>query len=77
MPVSAADVRDIALTLPRAFESETREATTYKTGRLVFAAVSPDGARLGFGFPRDEREALISSDPVKFLLPRTSDLRYN
>ncbi|MCX6396144.1 MAG: MmcQ/YjbR family DNA-binding protein [Propionibacteriales bacterium] len=77
MPVTAEDVRDIALALPRAFETETKEATKYKVGRLVFAAVSGDGTRLGFGFPRDERDALIAGEPEKFLLPRASDLRYN
>ena len=77
MPVTPDDVRDIALALPRAFETETREATKYKAGRLVFAAVSPDSTKLGFGFPKEERDALISSDPATFLLPRASDLRYH
>jgi hypothetical protein len=31
---------------------------------------------MGFGFPRDEREALIASKPDKFLMPRPSDMRY-
>lgn len=77
MPVTAQDVQEIALAFPRAFETEAREATKYKVGRLVFAAVSPDGTQLGFGFPKDERDALIASEPEKFLLPRPSDLRYN
>lgn len=76
MPVTLDDVRAIALDLPRAVETEGREATKFKVGRLVFAAVTPDGTKLGFGFPKDERDALISSDPDKFLLPRPSDLRY-
>lgn len=77
MPATSADVREIALALPRAFEVEAREATKYKVGRLVFAAISPDGATIGFGFPKDERDDLIASDSEKFLLPRPSDLRYN
>ena len=32
---------------------------------------------MGFGFPKEEREALIASDPETFLLPRTTDLRFN
>jgi hypothetical protein len=31
---------------------------------------------LGFGYPRDERAALIASDPDKFLMPERSDERY-
>lgn len=77
MPVTAEDVREIALALPRAFDTDAREATKYKVGRLVFAAVTPDGTKLGFGFPKEERDALIAGEPDKFLLPRASDLRYN
>ena len=29
------------------------------------------------GFPKEWRDALVSSEPDKFLLPRPSDLRYN
>ena len=32
---------------------------------------------MGFAFPKEERDALVASDPAKFLLPRPSDLRYN
>ena len=31
---------------------------------------------MGFGFPKDEREALVASDPQKFLMPEPSDFRY-
>ena len=31
---------------------------------------------MGFGFLRDEREALVGSEPDKFLMPPASDLRY-
>ena len=42
----------------------------------MFAAVSPDQSLLGFGFPREEREALVASNPATFLMPADSDLRY-
>ena len=32
---------------------------------------------MGFAFPKQERDALVASEPEKFLLPRPSDLRYN
>ncbi|MFL6105703.1 MAG: MmcQ/YjbR family DNA-binding protein [Marmoricola sp.] len=76
MPVTIDDVRDIALTLPRAYEAKVREATKFRVGSIVFAAVSPDETRLGFGFPREERAALVESEPEKFMLPRPSDMRY-
>ena len=32
---------------------------------------------MGFAFPKEEREALVSSRPSTFLMPPPSDLRYN
>jgi hypothetical protein len=32
---------------------------------------------MGFGFPKEERLALVESEPDKFLLPGKSDMRYN
>jgi hypothetical protein len=31
---------------------------------------------MGFGFPKEERAALVASEPDKFLLPPESDLRF-
>jgi hypothetical protein len=76
MPVTAEDVRDVALTLPRAYEAWVRNSRKFRVGQIVFAAVSPDETTLGFGFPREEREALVASEPEKFMLPRPSDMRY-
>lgn len=76
MAVRIEDVRAIALPLPRASEAQVRGATKFRVGRIVFAAVSSDETRLGFGFPREQRAALVESEPEKFLLPRPSDLRY-
>jgi hypothetical protein len=32
---------------------------------------------MGFAFPKEERSALIASDPHKFVLPSKTHLRYN
>ncbi len=76
MAAGLGDVRRIALALPRAYEATVRDSVKFRVGSIVFAAVSPDESLLGFGFPRDEREGLVASDPVKFLMPADSDLRY-
>ncbi len=70
------DVRRIALQLPRAYEAFVRDSVKFRVGSIVFAAVSPDESLLGFGFPREEREALVASNPARFLMPADSDLRY-
>lgn len=76
MPVTAEDVRAVALSLPRAYEAWVREHRKFRVGQIVFASISPDETLLGFGFPREERAALVASEPHKFQLPRPSDMRY-
>jgi hypothetical protein len=49
----------------------------FRVGRIVYLALSPDETVLGFGFPREERAALIASEPDKFFMPRPSDERYH
>jgi hypothetical protein len=71
------DVRRIALSLPRAYEALVRDRVKFRVGRIVFLALSRDETLLGFGFPKEERQALVDSEPAKFLLPGPSDLRYN
>ena len=75
--VTADDVRAIALSLPRAYEALVRDRVKFRVGRIVFLALSPDETELGFGYPKEEREALIASEPAKFHLPLPSDMRYN
>jgi hypothetical protein len=74
--VTIEDVRAIAATLPRSYEALVRDEVRFRVGRVVYAALYHDDTIMGFGFPRDEREALVASEPDKFLMPRPSDLRY-
>jgi hypothetical protein len=75
--VTVQDVRRIALSLPRAYEALVRDSVKFRVGRIVFLAISPDEELLGFGFPKEERAALVASEPDKFLMPIRSDERYN
>ncbi len=75
--VTADDVRAIALSLPRAYEALVRDRVKFRVGRIVFVALSQDETVMGFGYPKEERAALIASEPGKFHLPVPSDLRYN
>lgn len=43
---------------------------------MVYAAFYADDTIMGFGFPKEQRAAIVAAEPDKFLLPRTSDLRY-
>jgi hypothetical protein len=75
--VTAADVRDVALGLPRTSEHLIRDHVKFRVGKIVYASVSPDEETLGFAFPKEQRAALVASEPGKFALPRESDLRFH
>jgi hypothetical protein len=70
------DVRRIAMSLPRTSEHLIRDHTKFRVGPLVYASVSADEERIGFGFPKEERAALVASEPDKFMMPLRSDERY-
>jgi hypothetical protein len=74
--VSADDVREVGLVLPRVYERMVNRRWKLKVGAIVFTAFSRDETDMGFGFPKAERDGLIASDPETFFLPPTSDLRY-
>ncbi|MFE9626684.1 MmcQ/YjbR family DNA-binding protein [Streptomyces sp. NPDC006527] len=71
------DVRRLALALPRTEEHLIRDRVKFRIGRIVYLALSRDETTLGFAFPKEERAALVASEPEKFSMPRASDLRYN
>ena len=74
--ITVEDVRRVALTLPRAYEVLVRDRIKFRVGSLVFVAFSRDETLMGFGFPREERELLVSSRPETFQLPSPGDMRY-
>lgn len=75
--VTLTDVRAVALPLPRTEEHLIREQVKFRVRSLVYASVSPDETLMGFGFPKEERAALVAAEPEKFLMPVRSDERYH
>jgi hypothetical protein len=75
--VTIEDVRQVALALPRSYEAYVRGRVKFRVGRIVYVAFSRDETLMGFGFPKEEREWLVGTEPGKFMMPRESDLRYN
>ena len=71
------DVRRLAAPLPRAYEVLVRDRVKFRVGRIVWLAFARDETMMGFAFPKEERDALVASEPGRFLLPRPSDMRYN
>jgi hypothetical protein len=75
--VTADDIRKVALSLPRTEEALVRDQVKFRVGRIVYVALSRDERTMGFGFPKDERAALVAAQPEKFSMPIPSDMRYN
>jgi hypothetical protein len=75
--VTVEDVRSLAMSLPRTTEALVRDRVKFRVGRIVYIAFSRDETVMGFAFPKEEREALVRSEPDKFMMPDASDLRYH
>lgn len=71
------DLRPLALSLERAYEVMVHGRIKFRVGQIVFLAFSRDQSIMGFGFPKEERAALVGGEPEKFLMPTDSDLRFN
>ena len=71
------EVRTLAMSLPRTSEHLIHDRVKFRIGRIVYVAFSRDEKLMGFAFPKEERAALVATEPDKFEMPRTSDLRYN
>jgi hypothetical protein len=75
--VTVEDVRAFLGQLPRSYEVVVRDRIKFRVGQIVYVAFSRDETLMGFAFPKEEREALVASEPDKFLMPTGGDLRFN
>jgi hypothetical protein len=75
--VTYEDVRRVAMALPRTELHVIRGRVKFRIKQIVYVAMSADESTVGFGFPKEERAALVAAEPDKFFLPRASDLRFN
>ena len=75
--VTMEHVREFALTLPRTTEGVVQGRLKLRVGRIVYVAFSRDETVMGFAFSREWRNALVETEPEKFMLPTGGDLRYN
>ena len=71
------DLRPLGASLERSYEVYVRDRLKFRVGQIVYVAFSLDETVMGFAFPRDERAALVASEPQKFQLPSQSDLRFH
>ncbi|MET8147743.1 MmcQ/YjbR family DNA-binding protein [Actinoplanes sp. NPDC049668] len=74
--VTVEDVRQVALRLPRTSEHLIYDRVKFRVGQIVYVAFSRDETIMGFGFPREERAALVASQPEVFHLPNATNMRF-
>ena len=71
------DVRPLGAELERSYQVYVRGRLKFRVKQIVYVAFSLDERVMGFAFPKEEREQLVLSDPHKFQMPATTDLRFN
>ena len=71
------DVRPLGTELERSYEVYVRGSLRFRVKQIVYVAFSRDETVMGFAFPKQEREALVASEPQKFGLPRESEMRFH
>jgi hypothetical protein len=71
------DVRSLGTELERSYQVYVRGRLKFRVGQIVYVAFSLDESGMGFAFPKEERTALVESEPRTFHLPAESDLRFN
>jgi hypothetical protein len=71
------DVRPLGAELERSYPVYVRGRLKFRVKQIVYVAFSLDETVMGFAFPKEEREALVLSEPHKFHMPAESDLRFN
>jgi hypothetical protein len=75
--VTVDDVRRVVRPLPRSSEHVIHDRVKFRVGKIVYCAFSRDETVIGFGFPKEERAALVASQPEVFHLPDASNMRFH
>jgi hypothetical protein len=75
--VTFGEVRRLALSLPRTTEHLVYGRIKFRIKSIVYIGMSADERSMGFGFPKEERAALVAAEPEKFFMPIPSDERFN
>jgi hypothetical protein len=71
------DVRPLGAGLERSYQVYVRGRLKFRVKQIVYVAFSLDERVMGFAFPKEERSALIASEPHRFQMPSASDMRFN
>jgi hypothetical protein len=70
------DVLPLGEALERSYVAHVAGRLKFRVGSIVYVAFSRDETVMGFAFPKEERLALVESDP-RFHLPGEHDMRFH
>lgn len=71
------DVRPLGAGLERSYQVRIRGRLKFRVRQIVYVAFSLDESVMGFAFAKEERAALVASEPHKFRMPSASEMRFN
>jgi hypothetical protein len=63
--------------LERSYQVYVRGRLIFRVKQIVYVAFSLDESVMGFAFPKEERPALVASEPRRFQMPSASDMCFN
>ena len=75
--VTVDDVLTYAHDFERSYVAVVRGRIKLRVKQIVYVAFSRDETTMGFGFPKEDRAALVASDPDRFFLPKPSEMRFH
>lgn len=75
-PLTAADVRSAALSLPDVGEKLAWGQPTFRVAGKIFASLGDDDTAMGVKCPKEDRAELIVTEPEKFFLKEGHDDHY-
>ena len=71
------DVRPLGAGLERSYQVYVRGRLKFRVKQIVYVAFSLAESVMGFAFPKEQRAALVASEPHRFQMPSASDMRFN
>ena len=71
------DVRPLGAGLERSYEAYVHGRLRFRVRQIVYVGFSLDESVMGFAFPKEERAALVGSEPHRFQMPTASEMRFN
>lgn len=74
---TADDVRQLVAGLPGAVEKPAWGQPCFRVREKIFASLDAEGAVLGFSVDRDDRVALVASDPDTYFVQTGHDEKYH